>query len=113
MRRRILWIVLCVVSTLIFGVSFYCYRVLNQSARLFSDAGYSTGMKNNTMAYDENRDIFFIGTYDNKLIAFSGETKEKLWEVDGNGVFRKLVIHSDANMLYAGSDDNHVYFVNI
>ena len=113
MRRQKLWIVLCVLFCLIFGVSFYLNSVLNQSSKLFTDTGYKTGVKNNTMAYDENRDIFFVGTYDNKLIAFSGETKEKLWEMDGKGVFRKLVVHSEDNMLYAGSDDNHVYFVNI
>ena len=108
MRRQKLWIVLCVLFCLIFGVSFYLNSVLNQSSKLFSDTGYKTGVKNNTMAYDENRDIFFVGTYDNKLIAFSGETKEKLWEMDGKGMFRKLIVHSEDNMLYAGSDDNHV-----
>lgn len=62
------------------------------------------------MAYDEKNGIHFMGTYQNKLMAY--KDGEKIWELEAKGPFCRLVLCEADGYLYAGNEDTHIYVVN-
>lgn len=83
---------------------------LNKSMDILEKEPISTGVQNRLMEYDNASDILFMGTYQNKLIAFKNEKKK--WEHEARGPFCSLKIYEPEELLYAANEDNHIYVLN-
>lgn len=106
-----LWLALAILFACLSVGCFIVNNKLAGSLDIVENSDVSTGVQNRCLAYDESREILYIGTYTNKLMAF--KDGEKLWEMDAKGPFRKIILHSEEGTLYAGNEDNFVYIVNM
>ena len=112
-RNKRLWIILSVLFFVLFCCVLFLNILLDRNTELLSDTDYKTGLQNNVLAYDIDGNIMLIGTYNNVLVAFQMDSGEKLWEMEANGPFRKMIIHADEKIIYAGNEDNHVYLIDM
>ena len=113
MKRLSAWNWVCIISLIAVLVSGFLYWKTGKSVEIIQDSQITTGLQNNSLGYDAEQDIFFVGTYNNKLMAFHNKTNEKLWEIEAKGPFCKLVVRPEKGLLYAGNDDNNVYIIQI
>lgn len=113
MKRLSAWNWVCIISLIAVLISGFLYWQTGKSVDIIQDSEIKTGLQNNSLGLDAKRDIFFVGTYNNKLMAFQNKTHEKLWELEAKGPFCKLVVRSEQGLLYAGNSDNNVYIIQI
>ena len=109
-NRKRIWMCVVVVFVIMAAVSGGLYIWLNGSTSILRQEPVSTGVQNRIMEYDVETDILFMGTYQNKLIAYRNQ--EKLWELEAGGPFCSLKICSANGYLYAACEDNHIYIIN-
>lgn len=108
---KTLWLSLSVLLLLLSAAALWLAGSFEARSRILSDTGLRTGQQNNTLAYDQERDLFFLGTYANQLIAIKGG--EPMWTFEAKGSFVRLVLRSQQGLIYAGNADNHVYMIDI
>ncbi len=100
--------IVCVIVCFLLVVASACgYMICQEKSQGIEDMGISTGLKNQTLEYDSENDILYIGTHDNVLAAFQGD--EELWRAQANGAFCELYLDAEDGKLYAANEDNHVY----
>lgn len=75
------------------------------------DTGIYTGSRNNCLEIDSENNMTFVGTYDNKVIAF--EDKEEIWRDEASSAYSSIVLNRDKNLLYAGNEDGHIYVYDV
>ena len=92
MKRLSAWNWVCIISLIAVLISGFLYWQTGKSVDIIQDSEIKTGLQNNSLGLDAERDIFFVGTYNNKLMAFQNKTHEKLWELEAKGPFCKLVV---------------------
>ena len=110
-KTRILWGILAALFLILTVASAMGSRRLDAHSVILRDTEIHHGLQNSVLAEDSTRDLFFAGTYNNKLIAYrDGDT---VWEFEGNGTFVRLIVHPEEGVIYAGNTDNHVYMIDL
>lgn len=114
MKKKIL-LVLGIVFAVLFAVAVALTVYMGQATNLVSDTGVKTGQQNNVIGYDAEIDTFFIGTRTGSLIAYDNATKEVKWQLDleDGKPINAMLVRSDTDHIYLGSDDNHVYTIDL
>lgn len=103
-KVRIAAVIVC----LLVAVASACgYMLCQEKSQGIEDMGISTGLKNDTLEYDSENDILYVGTHDNVLVAFQGD--EEIWRAQASGAFSELYLDAEDGKLYAANEDNHVY----
>ena len=114
MKKKIL-LVLAIVFAVLFAVTIGLTVYMGQATSLVSDTGIKTGQQNNVIGYDAEIDTFFIGTRSGKLVAYDNATKEVKWELSLETAkpINAMVVRPATDRIYIGSDDNHVYTIDL
>ncbi len=110
LNRR--WFYITIIFTVLSIASFLLSYYSNQSTDIVKETEINTSLQNNCLAYDEEKKITLVGTYNNKLIAYD-ENNQPMWNMDAKGPFRQLVVDSNQRIVYAGNEDNFVYTINL
>lgn len=110
MKNKKKWKILCIVLTLVLSLIVGILLKINQGLEIIEPMDIDTQLQNYSMEYDPVSDTFFVGTYNNVLLAY--QDGEKLWELKAKGPFKKIVVKEEQGLLYAGNEDNHVYIIN-
>lgn len=106
-----LWSILTVLFLALAVASVCLAGSFENRSQVLSSTGISTGLQNNVLAYDEQRDMLFVGTYGNLLVAF--KDGRPAWTFEAKGTFVRLVPRPELGLIYAGNADNHVYVIDI
>ena len=109
-RKR--WMAVALFLLVASGAMWYVNHTATQTADILQPMPVQTGVQNFSIAHDAVADIVLVGAYQNVLKAYDKD-RTLLWQFDGNGPFRDLVVHSDTRRVYAGNEDNFVYVLNL
>lgn len=114
MKKKIL-LVLGIVFTVLFVVTMVLTIYIGGNTTLVSDTGIKTGQQNNVIEYDGDRDILFVGTRTGSLLAYDNKTHEQLWAMQNEAgqPITSIKPFTAAGVVYASSDDQHVYKLDI
>ncbi|MDF2514239.1 MAG: hypothetical protein K0S04_4105 [Herbinix sp.] len=110
LNRR--WFFITIAFAVLSIFSFLLFYFVGKSTDILKETEINTSLQNNTLAYDEEKKITLVGTYNNKLIAYD-EDNQTMWTMDAKGPFRQLIVNSDQRLVYAGNEDNFVYTINL
>lgn len=110
-RNNIILLVLAVVC-LIAGIGLLVgQRYCSGKTQGIESSNIVTGAQNTCIAYDSANEILIVGTHNNEAVAFKDGTE--IWRQTSNGAYSAFVIDAEQNIVYASSEDNHVYIYNI
>lgn len=110
-RNNIILLVLAVVC-LIAGIGLLVgQRYCSGKTQGIESSNIVTGEQNTCIAYDSANEILIVGTHNNEAVAFKDGTE--IWRQTSNGAYSAFVIDAEQNIVYASSEDNHVYIYNI
>lgn len=110
-RNNIILLVLAVVC-LIAGIGLLVgQRYCSGKTQGIESSSIVTGAQNTCIAYDSANEILIVGTHNNEAVAFKDGTE--IWRQTSNGAYSAFVIDAEQNIVYASSEDNHVYIYNI
>ena len=107
MKKNKFWmiaVIVCLVLVLGTGCGWLIFRDRTEGVE---DLGISTGVQNESLAYDADNQILYVGTHDNLLVAF--QDGEELWRTEASGAYSDIVLDVESDRLYAANEDNHVY----
>ncbi len=110
LNRR--WFFITIAFAVLSIASFLLFYYVGKSTDIVKETEINTSLQNNTLAYDEEKKITLVGTYNNKLIAYDKDN-QMLWSMDAKGPFRQLIVNSDQRLVYAGNEDNFVYTIDL
>ena len=110
LNRR--WFFITIAFAVLSIASFLLFYYVGKSTDIVKETEINTSLQNNTLAYDEEKKITLVGTYNNKLIAYDKDN-QLLWTMDAKGPFRQLIVNSDQRLVYAGNEDNFVYTIDL
>lgn len=110
LNRR--WLYITIIFAVLSIASFLLSYYMNQSTDIVKETDINTSLQNNCLAYDEEKKITLVGTYNNKLIAYD-ENNQPMWNMDAKGPFRQLIVDSNQRIVYAGNEDNFVYTIHL
>lgn len=102
-KLRILAVIVCFVLA---AGSVFGFLIVQERMQGIEDMGISTGLKNDSLAYDGESDSLYIGTHDNVLVAF--RENEEVWRAECAGAFSELYLDAENDRLYAANEGNHV-----
>ncbi len=106
------WFYITIVFAILSISSFLLFSMVKKSTDIVKGTEIDTSLQNNCLAYDTEKKITLVGTYNNKLIAYN-EENQLLWTMDAKGPFRQLIVNSTQRLVYAGNEDNFVYIINL
>lgn len=110
-RNNIILLVLAVVC-LIAGIGLLVgQRYCSGKTQGIESSNIVTGAQNTCIAYDSANEILIVGTHNNEAVAFKDGTE--IWRQTSNGAYSAFVIDAEQNIVYASSEDDHVYIYNI
>lgn len=110
-RNHIILLVLAVIC-LIAGIGLLVgQRYCSGKTQGIESSNIVTGAQNTCIAYDSANEILIVGTHNNEAVAFKDGTE--IWRQTANGAYSAFVINAEQNIVYASSEDNHVYIYNI
>ena len=112
MRIRKRWMVMALLFFVASAATWYVNATASQTADILQPMPTQTGVQNFSLGHDSLQDILLVGAYQNVLKAYD-KNRDLLWQFEGNGPFRDLVVHSDTRLVYAGNEDNFVYVLNL
>lgn len=106
-----LWLAVTVVCALLWGAAVVSAVVFDNKSESMEDIGVSTGEKNQSLVFDDQREILYVGTHSGALAAF--EQNKEVWKQKNSGAYSKLVLDAAGERLYAANENNHVYVHDI
>lgn len=110
-RSNIILLILAVVC-LLAGVGLLVgQRYCSGKTKGIENSSITTGAQNTCIAYDSTNEILMVGNHNNEAVAF--KNGEEIWRQTANGAYSSFVIDAANNIVYASSEDNHVYIYNI
>lgn len=107
MKSRKLWPMMAVLFLVLAVAAFGVRTVCTSRSEGIEDADIKTGDMNQSLAYDREQGILYVGTHNGTLLAW--QDGGVLWQTKVEGAFRKLVIGPGGDKLYAANEGNHVY----
>ena len=108
MKKNKLWLILAAVCLLLGLVAILGNAYLTNEIQIEEKLNVVSSGRNRALAYDEEKDILYIGTQEGTLEAFRGE--EKLWAAPvGNGAYSKVILNESKDKLYTSNEGQHVY----
>lgn len=110
-KRRILLLTLTVLLLAATLASALLADILERKSQILKESDIKTGLQNNTVAFDESRNLVFMGAYVNRVTAFRGATP--VWTFNTNGTVVRLIVRPELGKIWAGCVDNHVYMIDI
>lgn len=110
-RNNIVLLVLAVVC-LIAGIGLLTgQRYCSGKTQGIESSNIVTGAQNTCIEYDNTDNILVVGNHNNEAVAF--RDGQEVWRVTANGAYKAFVIDAEQNLVYAASEDNHIYVYNI
>lgn len=110
-RSNIILLVLAIVC-LLAGIGLLVgQRYCNGKTKGIENSSIITGAQNTCIAYDGTNEILMVGNHNNEAVAF--KNGEEIWRQTANGAYSSFVIDAAKGIVYAASEDNHVYIYNI
>ena len=107
MKKKRIWSIAALLC-LILGIISVCGMVYaNARTESIQQLDISTGDKNESLAYDVENDILYMGSHSGILTAYQDETA--LWSIKVEGAFTQLVLNEAKDKLYAANEGQHVY----
>lgn len=107
MRRGKLWPIMAALF-LVLGIAVFLGKtVCDSRSEGIEDIDLSTADMNQSLAYDRDQGILYVGTHNGMLSAW--RDGEELWQTKVDGAYRKLVLSAGGDQLYAANEGNHVY----
>lgn len=110
-KRRTLWLVLAILLLAFAIAGTVAAASLEKKSQILSESDIKTGVQNNTVAFDETRNIVFMGAYTNQVTAY--REAEPLWTFATNGTIARIIVRPELGRLWVGCGDNHVYMIDI
>ncbi len=86
-------------------------RYCNGKTKGIEDSAITTGAQNTCIAYDDVNELLVVGTHNNEAVAFKDE--KEIWRVSAAGAYKSFKIDAGQGVVYAASEDNHVYTYGI
>ncbi|MBR2951156.1 MAG: ABC transporter permease subunit [Lachnospiraceae bacterium] len=108
MKNSKVWLFIAAVCLLLGIAAIYVKNYSSDDSDVVEQTQILTGERNQSLAYDPENDIIYVGTHEGGLTAYQNE--EILWEApEAGGAYRKLVVSPGMDKLYAGNEGQHVY----
>ena len=107
MKKNKLWLIIAAICLALGVLVIYGVKYYNGRTEGIVDVGISTGDKNQSLAYDRDKQILYVGSHTGILAAYQGG--EELWKTKVEGAYSKLVLDRTNNRLYTANENNHVY----
>lgn len=107
MKGNKLWIVAAIITLIISCGAWAGIQICGGKTTGIQDTGIITGEKNRCLAYDEEKQILYVGTHNQKIAAF--QNGEEVWTASGGGTFRRIILDRENRLLYGANEDNHIY----
>ena len=92
-KRRILLLTLTVLLLAATLASALLADRLERKSQILKESDIKTGLQNNTVAFDESRNLVFMGAYVNRVTAFRGATP--VWTFNTNGTVVRLIVRPE------------------
>jgi len=107
MKKNWIWSIAAVLCLLLGLASWYGMNRANAGTESISQLDISTGDKNESLVYDSENDILYMGSHSGILTAYQNGTA--LWTTKVEGAFTQLVLNETKDKLYAANEGQHVY----
>lgn len=108
MKKNKRWLVLAVVCLVLGLIAILGYAYLSNEIQVVEKLNVVSSGRNRAMAYDEEKNILYIGTQEGTLEAFRGE--EKLWSAPvGKGAYSKVILNETKDKLYTSNEGQYIY----
>ena len=110
-KRRTLCLIVALLLLALTAAASALSVSLGSRSRILSESGIKTGQQNNTVAFDDARNLVFMGAYTNQVTAF--REVDPVWTFQTNGSVVRLIARPELGRLWIGCVDNHVYMIDI
>ena len=108
MKKNRMWLILAVVCLVLGIAAVLGNAYLTNEIQVVEKLNIVSSGRNRALAYDEEKDILYIGTQEGTLEAFHGE--DKLWSAPvGVGAYSKIVFNEAKDKLYTSNEGQHIY----
>lgn len=105
------WIISCIVVLAALIISIISYNRLSQWNNLQNYQQIPFNEQVQSLAYDEETNHLYIGSYQNRVAAITTEGEE-LWSFATGNVVTDIELGEKEAVVYAASDDQNVYVLN-
>ena len=107
MKKKRIWGVAAVLFLILAAIAFWGTGYAEGRTENVQVMDISTGDKNESLAYDVDSDILYVGTHSGILTAYKDE--EILWTTKGDGAYQQLTLNETKDKLYAANENQHAY----
>lgn len=109
-KKRRLWVIMAIVSLCVCIVGFVVQFISGKNTQAVESYETDAQNTNQSIAYDEENEIFYIGSHEGKITAI--QDGELLWQKEFKGAFRKVVLSEDKATLYGANESNRIHVLN-
>lgn len=112
MKVNKIWRIIAVICLVLGITSFVGISYIRGKTDSVEQLDISIGQKNQTIVYDKENDILYIGSQGGLLAAY--KDGEALWQTESvGGAINDIQLGAAGDRMYVGCENNHVYVYNI
>lgn len=112
MKVKKIWRIIAVICLILGIASFVGSSYIRGKTDSVEQLDISIGQRNQTIVYDDENGILYIGAQGGLLAAYKDE--ELLWKIESvGGAINDIQLGMAGDKMYVGCENNHVYIYNI